>query len=101
MKTKTEKRKSAIINCKELFLFFCENETHFAAFLKHKKLTIIRNINGGILINDCENSFSINIDYKNKTIESTEKPAWPKSISYVEILDYAERKTKFKIKQII
>ena len=75
--------------------FIQKEEKHFATFLKPKKLTVV--VNGDIVtIKPGSRSFTITVDYANSTISSTEKPEWPESTSYVELMEYLKI-TKFKI----
>jgi hypothetical protein len=79
----------------ELASFISQNTKHFASFLKPK--TISATVNGNIVkIEPGSKSFTITVNYDKKTIDTTGKPAYPESVSYVEIMEYVKT-TKFKL----
>ena len=76
--------------------FIKKEEKHFAAFLKPKK--ILTELNGDIVtIEPGSGSFTITIDFKKQMIDSTGKPKHPESTSYVEIMEYIKKITKFVV----
>jgi hypothetical protein len=76
--------------------FLRKEEKHFASFLKPKRLNI--EINNDILtVSPASGSFTITVDGKNHTIDSTGKPSHPESVSYIEIIEYLKRRTQFKV----
>jgi hypothetical protein len=71
----------------DLVSFIDKNEKRFAAFLKPKKLSVVAN--GDIVtIKPASGSFTLTVDFKKSTVETTGKPAHPESVSYVELLNY-------------
>lgn len=85
----------AINTADDLANFINKESKHFAAFLKPKKLSATTN--GDIAtIKPASGSFTITVDFGNSTIDTTGKPEYPESVSYVEILEYCKI-TKFKI----
>jgi len=77
--------------------FINKEAGHFAAFLKPKKLTAVAD--GDIVtIKPASGSFTITVDYSKSTINTTGKPAYPESVSYVELMEYIKI-TKFKINE--
>ena len=80
-----------------LALFIQQQEKHFATFLKPKTLTVA--VSGKVVtIKPGSGSFTITVDYSKSTIDTTGKPAWPESTSYVELMEYI-KKTKFKLNE--
>lgn len=76
--------------------FFKKEAKHFAAFLKPKRLEA--NYRNGVLtISPASGSFTITVDEKKKTIETTGKPGHPESVSYIEIMEYLKRRTKYTV----
>jgi hypothetical protein len=76
--------------------FLKKEEKHFAAFLKPKRLDV--NFSNGVLtISPASRSFTITVDEKKKTIETTGKPDYPESVSYVEIMEYVRFRTKYTV----
>jgi len=87
----------AVATPEELASFIQKNEKHFAAFLKPKKLTAT--VEGkSVVIKPASGSFTITVDYAKSTINTTGKPAWPESTSYVELMEYLKI-TKFKLNE--
>lgn len=85
----------AVATPEELASFIQKEEKHFAAFLKPKKLTAT--VNGKVVtIKPGSGSFTITVDYAKSTIDTTGKPEWPESTSYVELMEYIKI-TKFKV----
>ena len=83
----------------ELASFITKQEKHFAAFLKPKKLTAT--VDGKVVtIKPGSGSFTITVDYAKSTIDTTGKPAWPESTSYIEIMEYVKT-TKFKLNESV
>lgn len=83
----------------ELASFIAKQEKHFAAFLKPKKLTAT--VDGKVVtIKPGSGSFTITVDYAKSTIDTTGKPAWPESTSYIEIMEYVKT-TKFKLNESV
>ena len=83
----------------ELASFISQNAKHFASFLKPKTLSAIAN--GNIVeIKPGSKSFTITVDFDKKTIDTTGKPAWPESTSYIEIMEYVKT-TKFKLNESV
>jgi hypothetical protein len=81
----------------ELASFIQKEEKHFAAFLKPKKLTAT--VSGKVVtIKPGSGSFTITVDYGKSTIDTTGKPEWPESTSYVELMEYIKI-TKFKLNE--
>jgi len=79
---------------------FIEKESkHFAAFLKPK--TISSNVNGDVVvIKPGSGKFTITIDFSKSTINTTGKPEYPESVSYVELMEYIKHITKFEVIEI-
>jgi len=76
--------------------FLLSNEKHFAAFLKPKK--IITSVSGPIFtISPASKSFTITVDTDKETVDSTGKPAYPESVSYIETMEWVKYVTKFKV----
>lgn len=87
----------AVATPEELASFIQKEEKHFAAFLKPKKLTAT--VSGKVVtIKPGSGSFTITVDYAKSTIDTTGKPAWPESTSYVELMEYIKI-TKFKLNE--
>jgi hypothetical protein len=87
----------AVATPEELASFIQKEEKHFAAFLKPKKLTAT--VNGKVVtIKPGSGSFTITVDYAKSTIDTTGKPEWPESTSYVELMEYIKI-TKFKLNE--
>jgi len=86
----------AVSNPSELTSFINKNESHFAAFLKPKKINTSVEGNKAI-IKPASGSFTITVDFDKSTIDSTGKPKHPESTSYVEIIEYIKGNTKFKV----
>ena len=87
----------AVSTPEELASFITKEEKHFATFLKPKKLTAT--VNGKIVtIKPGSGSFTITVDFAKSTIDTTGKPEWPESTSYVELMEYI-KKTKFKLSE--
>lgn len=87
----------AVATPEELASFIQKEEKHFAAFLKPKKLTAT--VNGKVVtIKPGSGSFTITVDYAKSTINTTGKPEWPESTSYVELMEYIKI-TKFKLNE--
>lgn len=87
----------AVSTPEELASFIQKEEKHFAAFLKPKKLTAT--VNGKVVtIKPGSGSFTITVDYGKSTIDTTGKPEWPESTSYVELMEYIKI-TKFKLNE--
>ena len=86
----------AVSNPSELTSFINKNESHFAAFLKPKKINTSVEGNKAI-IKPASGSFTITVDFDKSTIDSTGKPKNPESTSYVEIIEYIKGNTKFKV----
>lgn len=78
---------------------FIEKESkHFAAFLKPK--TISARLKGEVVeIAPGSGSFMITVDFTKGTIDTTGKPAWPESTSYVELMEFIKTTTKFKVNE--
>jgi len=76
--------------------FLLQNQSHFAAFLKPKKMIV--EVNGPIVkVTSASGSFTITVDTKKGTIDSTGKPKHPESTSYVETMEWLKRSTKFMV----
>jgi len=87
----------AVATPEELASFIQKEEKHFAAFLKPKKLTAT--VSGKVVtIKPGSGSFTITVDYAKSTIDTTGKPEWPESTSYVELMEYIKI-TKFKLNE--
>jgi hypothetical protein len=87
----------AVNTADDLASFIAKEEKHFAAFLKPKKLSAVAN--GDIVtIKPASGSFTITVDFKKSTIDTTGKPAYPESVSYVELMEYVKI-TKFKLNE--
>ena len=93
--TESVELNEGVNNADDLANFVNKESSHFAAFLKPKKLSAVAS--GDIVtIKPASGSFTITIDFKKSTIDTTGKPAYPESVSYVELLEYCKI-TKFKI----
>jgi hypothetical protein len=80
----------------ELKDFLNKNQSHFATFLKGKYMAV--NVTGDILtIKPKSGSFTITVDTKKGTIDSTGKPSHPESTSYGEIMSFLKYRTKFTV----
>ena len=89
----------AVATPEELASFIQKEEKHFATFLKPKKLTA--SVSGKVVtIKPGSGSFTITVDYAKSTIDTTGKPEWPESTSYVELMEYIKI-TKFKLNESI
>jgi hypothetical protein len=87
----------AVSTPEELASFIQKEEKHFAAFLKPKRISA--SVNGDIVtIKPGSGSFTITVDYAKSTIDTTGKPEWPESTSYVELMEYIKI-TKFKLNE--
>lgn len=76
--------------------FLNKNQAHFASFLKPKSLSA--NVEGDtVVIEPSSKSFTITVDFKKMTIDSSGKPEWPESTSYVEIMTYLKGRGKFNV----
>lgn len=81
----------------ELAAFINKEQSHFAAFLKPKKLSA--SVSGKVVtIKPASGSFTITVDFGKSAIDTTGKPAYPESVSYVEIMEYCKL-TKFKVNE--
>jgi hypothetical protein len=97
VKESEEMNEAAKDSPQELAAFIQKEEKHFAAFLKPKKLSAT--VDGkSVIIKPASGSFTITVDYAKSTIDTTGKPEWPESTSYVEILEYCKL-TKFKVNE--
>lgn len=85
----------AVNTADELVNLMNKESKHFAAFLKPKKLTAVAN-GDVVTIKPASGSFTITVDFGNSTIDTTGKPSYPESVSYIEIMEYCKL-TKFKI----
>ena len=85
----------AVNTADDLVNFMNKESKHFAAFLKPKKLTAVAN-GDVVTIKPASGSFTITVDFGNSTIDTTGKPSYPESVSYIEIMEYCKI-TKFKI----
>ncbi len=93
--TDEEMNEAAKDSPEELAAFINKEQSHFAAFLKPKKLSA--SVNGKVVeIKPASGSFTITVDFEKSTISSTGKPAYPESVSYVELMEYCKI-TKFKV----
>lgn len=73
-----------------------KNESHFATFLKPKKMNV--ELSGNVVtLTPASKSFTITADYNKKTVIATAKPAYPESVSYVEILEFFKSRTGFSV----
>jgi hypothetical protein len=82
-------------SAQDLASFIQKEEKHFASFLKPKKLSA--NVSGNtVSITPASKSFTITVDFDKSTIDTTGKPGFPESVSYVELMEYVKI-TKFKI----
>lgn len=73
-----------------------KNESHFATFLKPKKINVELSENV-VTLTPASKSFTITADYNKKTVIATTKPAYPESVSYVEILEFFKSRTGFSV----
>jgi hypothetical protein len=80
----------------EMIDFINKNQLHFAAFLKPKKLNVLQK-GDSVIISPASGSFTITVDYTKSTIDSTGKPKWPESTSYIELIEWIKHVTQFKV----
>lgn len=76
--------------------FIQSNNSHFAAFLKPKTINFSKE-GSKLLITPGSKSFTITVDFAEKTVDSTGKPKYPESVSYVEMMELMKYKTGFKM----
>jgi hypothetical protein len=76
--------------------FLNKERKHFATFLKPKSMSV-SNSGGVVTIKPASGSFTITVDFNKSTIDSTGKPSTSESTSYVEIIEYIKKHTKFKV----
>jgi hypothetical protein len=79
----------------KLFNVLNNNKSHFSSFLKPKSY-MVHTTSDTITIIPASKSFAIKVDFVNNKIDTTEKPPYPESVSYTEMLEIVKKITKFK-----
>ena len=84
----------------ELKSFLEKNKSHYASFLSPKRFSTSLN-NDVLTIKPASGTFTIKVDTKNKTVETTGKPDFKsESTSYVEMMEGIKNRTKIKPENI-